>query len=231
MLRFIDGRADLFEHRIRRGRIRDGHGDLQAEDIFLLADGPQVLDCIEFSEDYRWGDVLSDVSFLAMDLDHLGRPDLGDRFLTLHRELSADHWPPSLAHHYVAYRAMVRAKVGALLAHQQGAQICPDTESLFALALRHLEQGRVRLAVVGGPPGSGKSTLASRLGERLDAVVLRSDEVRTRGDMLAGYDTDGVRAVYDRLLADAKRLLRLGEHVVLDATFGDPAMRGRRRCA
>ncbi|MBX3286047.1 MAG: gluconate kinase, partial [Actinobacteria bacterium] len=89
-LRYLDGRTPLFEQRIAEGRIRDGHGDLQAEDIFVLDDGPRVLDCIEFGEDYRWGDVLADVAFLAMDLERLGRPDLGTRFLALHRELSAD---------------------------------------------------------------------------------------------------------------------------------------------
>lgn len=227
--RYLDGRADLFEHRVRRGRIRDGHGDLLAEDIFLLPEGPQVLDCIEFSEDYRWGDVLSDVAFLAMDLEHLGRPDLGERFLALHRDLSADHWPPSLAHHYVAYRAHVRAKVGALRAEQEGRGIDAATDSLFAQAERRLEQARVRLVLVGGAPGTGKSTLASRLGDRLEAVVLRSDEVRTRGGLAVGYDSDMVHAVYERLLADARRLLRLGEHVVLDATFGDPAIRALAR--
>lgn len=227
--RYLEGRRDLFEHRIRRGRIRDGHGDLMAEDIFLVPEGPQILDCIDFSEDYRWGDVLADVAFLAMDLEHLGRPDLAERFLALHRELSADHWPPSLAHFYVAYRAHVRAKVGALRAAQHGEQVDAETDRHFAQALRRLEQGRVRLVVVGGAPGTGKSTLASRLGDRLDAVVLRSDEVRQRGGMAPGYGTEQVRSVYDQLLADARRLLRLGEHVVLDATFGDPEPRAEAR--
>ena len=31
-------------------------------------DGPRVLDCIEFDPAFRWGDVLYDTSFLAMDL-------------------------------------------------------------------------------------------------------------------------------------------------------------------
>ena len=225
--RYLDGRADLFTQRIRRGRIRDGHGDLQAEDIFLLPEGPQILDCIEFSEDLRWGDVLSDVAFLAMDLEHLGRPDLGERFLALHREFSADHWPASLGHHYVAYRAHVRAKVGVLRAFQEGLPVDPSTDSLLSLALRHLELGRVRLVVVGGAPGTGKSTLAARLADRLDAVVLRSDEQRHHQpeNEAERYSTDAVHATYLRMLEDARRLLRLGEHVVLDATFGDPVHR------
>jgi aminoglycoside phosphotransferase family enzyme/predicted kinase len=223
--RYLDGRTDLLTHRIRRGRIRDGHGDLQADDIFLVPEGPQILDCIEFCEDYRWGDVLADVAFLAMDLDRLGRPDLGQRFLALHRELSNDRWPPSLAHHYIAYRAHVRAKVGALRAHQRGERIGADVEALFDLAHRHLEAARVRLVVVGGAPGTGKSTLAAELGDRLEAVVLRTDEVRQRGPAAHDYSPDAVAGVYDQMLDDARRLLRLGEHVVLDATFGDARQR------
>jgi hypothetical protein len=225
VLRYLDGRSDLFDYRIRRGKVRDGHGDLLAEDIFLLPEGPQILDCIEFSEDYRWGDVLADVAFLAMDLERLGRPELGARFLALHRELSADRWPPSLAHHYVAYRAHVRAKVGALRAAQEGVAVDAATDGLFALALRHLELGRVRLVVVGGPPGTGKSTVAARLGDRLDAVVLRSDEVRARAGADHDYRAEAVAATYQQMLADAERLLGLGEHVILDATFGDPRQR------
>lgn len=222
--RYLDGRRDLFERRIRRGRIRDGHGDLMAEDIFLLPEGPQILDCLEFSEDFRWGDVLADVAFLAMDLERLGRRDLADRFLDLHRQLSGDHWPPSLADHYVAYRAHVRAKVGLLRAGQAGTPPGSEVEVLLELARTRLESGRVRLVVVGGAPGTGKSTVASALGERLGAVVLRTDEVRARLPG-RGYAAADVQATYDQLIVDARRLLAAGEHVVLDATFADAARR------
>ncbi|HRW38224.1 MAG: AAA family ATPase [Acidimicrobiales bacterium] len=218
VLRYLAGRASLFEHRVRRGRIRDGHGDLQAEDIFVVDDVPQVLDCLDFSDEYRWGDVLADAAFLAMDLERLGRPDLGERFLALHREFGADTWPPSLAHHYVAYRAHVRAKVGVLRAVQRGEAPGGEVDELLALALRHLEQGRVRLVVVGGAPGTGKSTTAGALADELGAALLRSDEVRRRDDG-RGYQPAEVRRTYDEVLAEARRLLGLGEHVVLDATY------------
>ena len=227
--RYLDGRRDLFEYRIRRGRVRDGHGDLLAEDIFLMPDGPQILDCLEFSEDYRWGDVLADVAFLAMDLERLGRRDLADQFLALHRELSGDHWPASLGHHYVAYRAHVRAKVGLMRAAQAGTEPGPDVEALFELAASRLEAGRVRLVVVGGAPGTGKSTVAAALGDRFEAVVLRTDEVRGRVCSDNAYSEAEVQATYDQMLADAGRLLRMGESVVLDATFGDAGRRGAYR--
>ena len=72
--RYLAGRDPLFARRIAAGHARDGHGDLLAEDVFCLDDGPRILDCLEFDERLRFGDVLGDVAFLAMDLERLGRP-------------------------------------------------------------------------------------------------------------------------------------------------------------
>ena len=66
------GAVHMFDARIRDGRIVDGHGDLLAEDIFCLADGPRILDCLEFDDRLRWVDGLDDAAFLAMDLERLG---------------------------------------------------------------------------------------------------------------------------------------------------------------
>jgi hypothetical protein len=74
-----------------RGDVCDGHGDLQAEDIFCLDDGVRILDCIEFSDQLRYGDVCADVAFLAMDLERLGRPDAAERFV-FDYESQAGQW-------------------------------------------------------------------------------------------------------------------------------------------
>jgi len=220
--RYLDGREQLFELRIAEGWIRDGHGDLQADDIFLLPDGPRVLDCIEFSDELRWGDALGDVAFLAMDLERLGRPDLAERFLAWHREFSADTWPSSLAHHYIAQRAHVRAKVTAIR-HDQGDPHAKGLANrLLELACSHLEQARVRVVLIGGLPGTGKSTLAEAIGEKLPVVVLRTDEIRAPG---AGYSTEAVTANYRELVHRAAELVALGESVVLDASWSSDEMR------
>lgn len=239
--RYLAGRRELFERRIAEGRAVDGHGDLMADDIFCLDDGPRVLDCIEFDDRYRLGDTLADVGFLAMDLERLGRPDLAERFLAAYREHADDTWPPTLAHHHVAYRAHVRAKVTAIRAAQGHEAAADEARQLLGLALRHLEAGRVRLVLVGGLPGTGKSTLAAGLGDALHATVLRSDEVRKELAGLAPttpapaafgqgiYTQESTARTYATLLDRAAVALRLGEVVVLDASWMDPGARAAAR--
>jgi uncharacterized protein len=113
-LRFLAGRAPLFDARIRDGRIVDGHGDLLADDIFCLDDGPRILDCLDFDDRLRWLDGLDDAAFLAMDLERLGVPALAEQFMARYAEYSGDPAPVSLCHHYLAYRAFVRVKVACL---------------------------------------------------------------------------------------------------------------------
>ena len=113
-LRYLQGRKPLFESRIREGRIVDGHGDLLADDIFCLADGPRILDCLDFDDHLRHVDRVDDAACLAMDLEYLGREDLASRFLDRYCAEACDQPPASLWHHYIAYRAFVRAKVAGL---------------------------------------------------------------------------------------------------------------------
>lgn len=239
--RYLDGRTPLFAQRIAAGRAVDGHGDLLADDIFCLEDGPRILDCLEFDDRLRVGDGLADAAFLSMDLERLGRPDLGARFLEQYRELGGDAWPASLAHHHLAYRAQVRAKVTAIRSAQGDAAASTEAAALLDLTMAHLDAGRVRLVLVGGLPGTGKSTLAAALGHELPAAVLRSDEVRKQltgvptlepapADFGVGiYGPATTTATYEALLRRAEVALGLGESVVLDASWTSAAWRARAR--
>lgn len=228
---FLAGRARLFDHRIARGAVRDGHGDLQAEDIFCLDDGPRILDCIEFDDHLRHGDVLSDVAFLAMDLERLGAPEAAAWFLARYREFAGETYPQSLAHHYIAARAHVRCKVACLRHGQGDAGAAAAARSLLDLTARHLEAGRVRLVLVGGLPGTGKSTVAAALADATGWSVLRSDEVR-KDVAGVGHATVAIAApgeglyrpeltgtTYGALLERARTALELGESVILDASW------------
>ncbi|MFC7384423.1 bifunctional aminoglycoside phosphotransferase/ATP-binding protein [Sphaerisporangium rhizosphaerae] len=236
-LRFVDGREPLFRARVEQGRIVDGHGDLLAEDIFCLDDGPRILDCLEFDERLRFVDGLDDAAFLAMDLERLGAPGEAVAFLDHYAEFSGDPSPPCLVHHYVAYRAFVRAKVACLRHGQGGTGAGREAGELAELALRHLRAGAVTLVLVGGPPGTGKSALAGAVADRLGYTLLSSDRIRKE---MAGltprtraaapfeegiYRPEWTERTYGELLSRAERLLGLGEPVVLDASWTGAAHR------
>ena len=240
--RFIEGRAALFDARIAAGRVCDGHGDLQAEDVFCMEDGVRILDCVEFSDELRYGDVCADVAFLAMDLERLGRPSAAEQFLGVYRELAGDPFPDSLLHHYVALRAYVRAKVACLRVEQGDGASRTEARQLHRLAMGHLRQAQVRMVLVGGLPGTGKSTVAAGVGQGQGWKVLRSDVLRRgmfeaeaeaeaeEGEVprygLGRYTHEATAAVYSELLARAEALLAQGESVVLDASWIDARWRG-----
>ena len=176
--RWIDGRKPLLDARIASGRVCDGHGDLQADDIFCLEGGVRILDCIEFSDRLRHGDVCADVTFLAMDLERLGRPGAANRLLSDYQQLAGDPFPETMVHHYCASRAYVRAKVACLRSVQGSDSSGQEAGRLQRLALDHLRRARVRLVLVGGLPGCGKTTLARGVAAATGWTVLRSDEIR-----------------------------------------------------
>ena len=161
--RYLKGRDPLFTARIAADQICDGHGDLQADDIYCLEDGPRILDCLEFDERLRCGDVAADVAFLAMDLERLGNTEAAARFVRDYEESSGAQLPPSLLHTYIALRAYVRIKV-ACVRHEQGdPDAAEDAAVGFWISPRPIsERGRVRLVLVGGLPGSGNQRWPTR---------------------------------------------------------------------
>jgi aminoglycoside phosphotransferase family enzyme/predicted kinase len=237
--RFLGGRDQLFHSRISGGRIRDGHGDLEADDIFCLIDGPRILDCIEFDDHLRFGDVVADLAFLGMDLEHLGDASLSDALFDDFAELSGDTFPRSLRDHYGASCAYVRAKVSCLAASEGAPGALETARQMHRLALAMLERSQVRLVLVGGSPGTGKSTMASHLADDLDMVLLSSDEIRKE---LAGaasavdvgtpsdlYSDEMTELTYATMCSRAKTALDLGASVILDATWVVEPMREKAR--
>jgi aminoglycoside phosphotransferase family enzyme/predicted kinase len=245
---FLDGREPLLRQRQQLGLIRDGHGDLQADDIFMLDDGPRILDCLEFDARLRYGDVLNDVAFLAMDLTRLGTDGAAHTFLDAYAEASGERHPQSLENLYLAYRAGVRSKVACLRWAQGDVAAAVLARTFAALALTYLERATVRLVLVGGLPGTGKSTVAAGIAAadpEVGWLVLRSDVIRKE---LAGipagaqtaaaygtgiYDCASRHRTYDELFRLARKALQLGQSVIIDASFTEeaPRLQGARLAA
>ena len=217
----------LLEARVAEGHVCDGHGDLQASDIYCLDDGIRILDCLEFSDRLRWDDVCADVAFLAMDLERLGYSDAARLFVKAYERHSGHRLPPSLLHLHIALRSYVRAKVACLRSAQSDVALDSGPD-LQALALRHLRSARSALVLVGGLPGTGKSTLAAGLAAETGWVLVRSDEVRKRRAPGPDRYSPGSRAaVYEELLDAAREHLEEGESVILDASWISAEERGK----
>lgn len=237
-LAYLAGRGPLFDSRVADGRVVDGHGDLLADDIYCLPDGPRVLDCLEFDDRLRYVDGLDDIAFLGMDLERLGAPELARSLFDRYAEFAGDSAPASLRHHYIAYRAFVRAKVACVRQRQGDESVAPWIRRYLDLTLDHLCAGEIRLWLVGGLPGVGKSTLAGSLADELGAVLLSSDRIRKelaglvpRDSAAAGYRTglytpDSTERTYRELLRRAEAVLVRGDSVVLDASWTSAAYRG-----
>ncbi len=239
--RYVSGRETLLAERVAEGWVRDGHGDLRCEHVFCLDDGPRLIDCLAFRDDFRIADVLNDLAFLAMDLHRLSGPAAAGQLVRHYDQFSNEHHPASLAHHYVAYRAYVRAKVAAVRFSQGQTEAMVEVASYHRLALQHLLVGQPRLVLVGGGAGVGKSTVAEALAGRIDATWLRADEIRKAmagipadqhafAEFESGiYSAEASDRVYRELLDQAELLLERGRSVVLDATWSSASHREQAR--
>lgn len=116
--RFLNNSKTMLEDRLGSGLFRDVHGDLHTRNIFLLPK-PQPFDCIEFNDGYRQIDVLSEIAFLCMDLDALGKKKFSElliRDYNMTFPAMRNETEHQLFRYYKSYRANVRAKVNILRA-------------------------------------------------------------------------------------------------------------------
>jgi aminoglycoside phosphotransferase family enzyme/predicted kinase len=219
------------------GFIRECHGDLHLRNIALVDAIPVAFDCIEFNDRLRWIDIISEVSFMVMDLDHRAQPGLASRFLNAWLEQSGDYAGLSLLRFYLVYRAMVRAKVDCLRAFQpdvntgERAAILEEYHAYLELAGRYTRHATPVLLLMHGLSGSGKTTVSQYLLGNLPAIRMRSDIERKRLHGLAGkvqsaadidrgiYNRAADERTYRQLATLAGTVLDAGHSVIVDATF------------
>lgn len=233
----------LFEQRKANGFIRECHGDLHLANMAWIDGQPILFDGIEFNENLRWIDVISDVAFLVMDLDDRQEFLLSWHFLNRYLQETGDYQGLLLLKFYQVYRAMVRAKVTCLRLSQTGLSA---TERAAELALYHsyldlassyTTDPTRALIITHGLSGSGKSTFIRKLADDYGAIHLQSDRERKRLHGLAAtakshstltggiYTDQAHAATYEQLQQLAETVLTAGFSVIVDATFLKKAQR------
>ena len=244
-LDFLAANESLFRSRVERKKIRDCHGDLHAAHI-CFTDGICIYDCIEFNDRFRYGDVGSEVAFLAMDLDHYGRADLSIRFVDGYVNLTGDHELLDVLRFYKCYRAYVRGKVESFKLDDKYLSKL-DRENALRVASHYFDlasfysRSRTSLLITAGVTGTGKTTAAMAIARRSGFAVISSDMVRKelagiplterRHDKLDTglYSEESTRRTYDTILGQARDMLARKQSVILDATFARKADRSDAR--
>ncbi|WP_040433049.1 bifunctional aminoglycoside phosphotransferase/ATP-binding protein [Chlorobium ferrooxidans] len=229
-------RHQLFLDRKRNGSIRQCHGDMHTGNMVLWREQILIFDCIEFSDMLSIIDVISDLAFLFMDLEHAGLTALAWRLLNGYLAETGDYCALPLLRFYAMYRAMVRAKVTAIRYSQTAdpaaaAKSLEEHRSYLELAETYTLKKSPLLCITFGVSGSGKSHLLTALAPEIPAIHLRSDVERKRiaglkplqrskqEGTLSIYTDEISRATYTRLLELAELCISEGIAVVVDATF------------
>jgi len=225
-----------FQKRKVDGFIRECHGDMHLRNIALIDKRIVIFDCLEFNEEFRWIDVMSEIAFLCMDLDDRSKAQFSNRLLNAYLELTGDYEGVILLRFYQVYRAMVRAKVDALRLSQAGlskddrVDICADFRAYLHLARKYTQPGKPMLFITHGLSGSGKTTGTQNLIEATGMIRIRSDierkrlysvAVTSREEVIGKgiYSREASIKTYEHLSKLAESLLLAGRSVIVDATF------------
>ncbi len=231
----FERQQDLIQHRRQAGYVRECHGDLHLANITVFEGQVTVFDCIEFSEPFRWIDVINDLAFLLMDLESRREYGLASHTLNRYLEWRDDFDGLALLPLYKAYRAMVRAKIALFtmanpsLSDQDRAGLLQRYRDYANLAESYSAIPNCCLLATSGLSASGKSTISHTLACELGLIRLRSDVERKRLAGLGPLDSShsGVGEdlyseamtvkTYQRLADLSAQLLAAGFSVIVDA--------------
>jgi len=225
----------LIEQRRAEGFVRECHGDLHLANITVYEGEVTVFDCIEFSEPFRWIDVINDLAFLLMDLESRGENRLASVVLNHYLEYRGDFQALPLLNLYKAYRAMVRGKIALFtmanpsLSDSEKADLMQRFREYARLAEAYSSIPNPYLLATTGLSASGKSAISKDMAAELGLVRLRSDVERKRlyglgplDDSKSGigqnlYTEEANQRTYQRLAELARELLLAGMPVIVDA--------------
>jgi uncharacterized protein len=237
-LQLLGAVGALLERRRAAGKVRRCHGDLHLRNVCLFDGKPTLFDCLEFSDELASIDVLYDLAFLLMDLDHRGLADFANLVLNRYLDLTGEDDGLAAMPLFLSLRAAIRAHVTATAMERSAgseakSEMAAEARRYLELAAQTLRPRSCRLVAIGGLSGTGKSTLAAALAPSLGARVLRSDVNRKRLLGVApetllpasAYTSEVSRLVYETLRRQAANALAGGYSVIMDAVSLKPAER------
>lgn len=224
--------AALIARRGASGHVRRCHGDLHLANICLIEGVPTLFDALEFDTELATIDVLYDLAFLVMDLEHRGLHRLAAIVVNRYLDRRDEQDGLPLMPLFAAMRAAIRGYASAAAGDRTAAAGYLDHGQ------RCLATRPAVLVAIGGLSGSGKSRLGRGLAGRMGGVGgarhLRSDVLRKS---LAGlpapeqrlaaetYTREASDRVYAVMREQAARLLADGVAVICDAVFARPEER------
>ena len=231
--------STVLDRRRAAGKVRRCHGDLHLRNVCLFAGKPTLFDCLEFSDELASVDVLYDLAFLLMDLEHRGLVDYANLVLNRYLDLTGEDDGLAAIPLFLSSRAAIRAHVTAATMERAAqpaakAEIAAEARRYLDLSARFLRpRSPCRLIAIGGLSGTGKSTLAAALAPSLGARVLRSDVVRKQLFKVppetrlptSAYTSQVSRRVYRTLCRKAADALAAGYSVIIDAVSLKPEER------
>lgn len=234
--------AALLDQRDREAKARRCHGDLHLRNICLWRGRPTLFDCIEFSEHLSCIDVLYDLAFLLMDLEHRDLGAFANLVFNAYLDANDESDGVAALRLMMSLRAGIRAHIGLAAAHAQThpervQAIVEESSAYLALADRLLDAGPPQLLAIGGLSGTGKSTLARALAPVAAGVpgarLLHTDALRKALFHVAkterlpetAYVPEVSERVYRCQRDQAAAYLRAGYSVIADGVFGLPQER------
>jgi len=237
-MRFLDENKEMFDRRLKDGYVVDGHGDLRLEHIYMDGDDFGLIDCIEFNQRFRFNDVMSEIGFLSMEVDQMGKTEFSDGLLEGFFKVYDDADSKKLLNFYRCYRAYVRAKVTCFLLSSKDEswehykKNKDDVTKLMNMAaLYAANMFETKSLIFYGLMASGKTRNAKVFGEMFPVRHINTDVVRkvmhgidpeSKVHVDFGvdiYSKENSLKLYEELGMMAETNRNLGRMSVIDGSF------------
>ncbi len=237
-LTFLENNKEVFINRALNSYVKNGHGDLRLEHIYFNDDETVgLIDCIEFNKRFRFNDVISEASFLSMELDSMGRIDLADSFLSGFLSIFNDEESLKLINYYRCYLAYVRAKVTCFLVDGKDKswelydKKVSEIKKLIDMSLFYAKSMEQNNIIFYGFIGTGKSKNANTFVKRFPAALFVSDIIRKQLEGLditdrqyiewrtGIYSKENSLKLYNILGSYVEEKHRVGRMSIVDASF------------